>query len=94
MTDVCRTTYNGVMVRTQVYFTDEHRDGLFRWAKEDRRRFSEVLREIVGKALVERYDRPRKFNRTAWTGFVGAGRSKDKHVAENIDKILYVDPYK
>jgi len=83
------------MNRKQIYFTDKHEEGLASWAKNDRKKFSEILREIVDKALSEKVSSVKKINLDNWKKFMGAGGGTgDRFMARDIDKILYVDPYK
>lgn len=84
-----------IMIRTQVYFEEEHRDELMKWARLERRKFSEILREIVAKAVRERNGTTKKINLKNWNKFMGAGGGTgDKYLSRDVDKILYVDPYK
>lgn len=84
-------------MRTQVYFEDGHKDALLGLAERRGMAYSKVFRRALGigieKLLGE--EKTYKFNREAWKKFMGAGgKSGDKNLSKNIDKILYVDPYK
>jgi len=79
------------MTRTQVYFDDKHYAELKLWAGREKRRFSEILREIVANALEEkRTFRTPEERREAWKAFIGSDKSKGgKYLSRDIDKILY-----
>lgn len=97
LTDVCRMTYNWDMTRMQVYFEDDHKEALEQLALRKGVKYSQMVRRALGVGIEKLLEEEKtyKFNRAAWMKFVGAGGvAHDKDIARNIDKILYIDPYK
>ncbi len=84
------------MTRTQVYFTDEHKRELTVLAAKKKKKFSQVLRDVIESGLKNELAVIRKrVNRSdLLKKFVGFDKSKgNRNLSKNIDKILYAEPY-
>ena len=91
--NIQHTTYNQIMIRTQVYLPEDLYNELKLLANTTRSKFSELIRE--GAELVVRKKTKRKRSFDPWKDFIGMGkRGGPKNLSPKIDYYLYEEPYK
>ena len=79
------------MIRTQVYFEENQLLTLKRLAKQENKKFSVKLREIIDECIEKKKKYKNNEERQkAWREFIGYNKTKGhRYLSRDIDKILY-----
>jgi hypothetical protein len=83
------------MIRTQVYIPDDQYNQLKLLAATGDAKFSDLIREGIDEIIMKKEKTRNVGSFDVWKDFIGKGKGgTPKNLSGNIDKYLYVDPYK